>query len=178
MTLGFKKIFFVLPFSLSLFGLLSCSSPQPVKSQAYAKLNNQRTFENDFPTVWKAIEDTLRNFKVVERSPKDVDTLELKKLTHRTLETDWIFGQSHEKYHEYQINGSPRKVYLQTHFKYFLDVKSVIGGVTVTIKTEEEVERLNASGTPVGYSSAIMPDLSRSHELLEKINLSILSAAP
>ena len=163
---------------LAFLSLYGCSSAQPIRTQAYAELNPERTFEYDFPLVWKGIEETLRNFKVVDRNPKNVDPLEMRNLTHRTLETDWIYGQSRDKYHEFQVNGSPRKIYLQTRFKYLLDAKSVLGGVHVKSQTIEEIERLNSNGTPAGYSQAESPDSSRSHELLEKIRLSILSGAP
>lgn len=156
--------------------LAGCSSTPPVRTQAYAKLNHQRTYEVEFPIVWKALEETLRNFKITHRDPSDVDALELKKLTHRTLETDWIYGQSRDKYQEYSVNGFPRKVLLQTRFKYFVDCQSVMGGILVTVKTEEEIERLKSDGTSAGYSSVDQADSSRSHELLDKIHFSILAA--
>ena len=159
-----------------LSGLSGCSSLPPVKQQAYAKLNNERTFEYDFPTVWKGIEETLRNHKIKDRDPEEVDPQEMRKLTRRTLETDWIYGRSQDKHQEYQVNGSPRKTYLQTRYKYLLDAQSVMGGIKLTVRTEEEVERLKEDGQPDGYSAA-ESDPSRARELLDKIQISIHSAA-
>jgi hypothetical protein len=147
-----------------------------MKSQAYAKLKNERTFENDFSTVWKAIEETFRNYRIKERDPKEVDALEMRKLTKRTLETDWIYGQSRDKYQEYQVNGFPKKVYLQTRFKYELEAKKVMGGIHTTVKIEEEVERLKSDGTPNGYESVDENDTSRANEILDKIQNNILAA--
>ncbi len=175
MTIKLKRSVFL---ALVLTFLVGCSSPQPVKTQAYAKLSHQRVFEYDFPKVWKGIEEALRNHKILDRDPKEVNPLELKKLTERTLETDWVYGQSRDKYHEYQVNGSPRKVYLQSRFKYFIEAKSQIGGVKVSIKTHEEIEELNADGTPSGYVEMKEPDPSRPSDLIDKIGLSILSAPP
>lgn len=153
-----------------------CSSTPPVKAQAYAKLNNQRTFEHEFPVVWKALEETLRNYKITDRNPGEVSALEMRKITHRSLETDWIYGQSRDKYEEYTVNGSPRKIYLQTRFKYFIDTQKVIGGVLVTVKIEEEIERLKKDGTSDGFTSAETTDHSRPAEMLDKLNTAILAA--
>ena len=165
----------------AVFGLTTgCSSAPPVKSQAYAKLNDQRMFEYDFPVVWKGIESALKNYKIVSRDPSndDVGPLELQKLDKRTLETDWIYGQSRDKYQEYQVNGTPRKKYLQTRLKYRIVAKRVIGGTDVKVNTEEEIEKLKNDGSSAGFDSVDEPDASRAHELLDKINLAILSAAP
>lgn len=165
----------VFGFSLAAF-FTGCSSSPPVKTQAYAKLKNERAFEYEFPAVWKAIEETLRRYRVVDRDPSDVDPVELKRLSKRTLDTDWIYGQSRDKYQEYQINGTPRKKYLQTRLRYHLEAKKVIGGVQVTVKTDEEIERLNSDGNPDGYSSSDEVDPSRASELLDKIQNQILAA--
>ena len=156
-----------------------CSSGPEVKQQAYAKLSNQRTFEYEFPVVWKAIEETLRNYRVINRDPKDVDANEMRRLRHRTLETDWIFTKSNDKYIEYKVNGLPRKVYLQTRLKYKIDAQSVIGGVSVTVKTQEEVEKLKEDGSPDGWDKVDEEkDTARASDLLDRFNMSILSAAP
>lgn len=161
----------------SALSLSACSSARPVKTQAYASLSNQKTFEYEFPVVWKAIEAVVRGFKVVDRDPAEVDPNEMRKLTRRKLETDWLYTQSRDKYVEYKINGSFRKQYLQTRLKYVVTAQSRIGGTDVEVKTEEEVEKLKDDGTPAGYDS-MQPDSSRANELLEKIGNSILSAAP
>src|SRR3954464_1184317 len=89
--------------------LSGCASSQPVKTQDYAKLKNTRTFEFEFPMVWNAIETAFKGYKVVDRDPDDVDAQELKKLRARTLETDWIYTQSRDKYIEYKVNDLPKK---------------------------------------------------------------------
>src|SRR4051812_48004118 len=108
----------LLPPIFALLAFVGCSSAPAVKQQAYAKLASEHTYEYEFPEVWKAVEASFHNFKVADRDPSDVGPLELKKLTRRKLESDWILGQSRDKYVEYQVNGSPRKQYLQTRLKY------------------------------------------------------------
>jgi hypothetical protein len=162
---------------LSAFLLASCASAPEVKSQKYAALRGDRVFEAEFPAVWKGVEKAVSGYKVTERDPEEVDALEMKKLTERSLETDWIYGQSRDKYQEYEVNGSPRKKYLQVRHRYRIVARSVMGGTRVEVAASEEIERLRADGTPDGYAGT-EPDSSRANELLEKINLAILSAAP
>jgi uncharacterized lipoprotein len=160
---------------LSIALVSGCSSSPAVKTEAYAKLSNTRTFEYELPVVWKGIEASLHEFKIDNRDPEDVDPSEMRKLTKRSLETDWIFGQSRDKYVEYKVNGSPRKKYLQMRFKYQIRAESGIGGTTVVVRTFEQIEKLKADGTPDGYST-VDSDPSRPSELLEKINNAILSS--
>jgi hypothetical protein len=169
-----KKMIFT-GMSLILFAL-SCSSGPKVKQQAYATLPAHRVFEFEFPVVWNGIEIALKNQKIIVQDPKDVSTLELKKLTKRSLETDWIYSQSQDKYQEYKINDSPRKKALQVRYRYFLKAKSVLGGTEVVIQTEEEIERLNSDGTSAGYSETDAEDSSLSSGLLDKIQFAILAA--
>ena len=138
-----------------------------MKSQAYAKLSNSRFYEYEYSVVWKGVESALNEYKMLE---KDAD--------EGKLETDWILGQSRNKYQEYKVNGSPRKKYLQTRFKYFLNTNKKMGGVEVVVKTEEEIEKLNTDGSPAGYTSQGEPDSSRANEILSKIENAILSALP
>jgi hypothetical protein len=164
----------VLP-SAALFG---CSSSPKVKQQAYAKLANERDYEYEFPVVWKAVEASFRNYKIAERDPSEVGALEMNKITKRTLVTDWILGQSRDKYIEYKINNTPRKQYLQTRVKYELKAESVIGGTHVAVKTKEEIEKLDKNGKPAGWDSVGNVDPSRAAEILEKVAQSINSAIP
>lgn len=156
--------------------LIGCGSSQKVKNQEYAKLKTDRTFEAEFPEVWKGIEKALSGMKILERDPEEVDSNELKKLKSRTLETDWIYSQSRDKYHEYKINGSPRKKYLQTRVRYEVEAERSMGGTHVTVKMDEEIEKLKPDGTSAGYEEVDEIDTSRPNELLEKINHSMLSA--
>lgn len=158
-----------------LLSMLSCSSSPKVKQQAYAKLQSSRTFEYDFPTVWKGIEAAFTNYKITDRDPSDVDVNELKNLRERTLKTDWIYAQSRDKYQEYKVNGSPRKQYLQTRLRFEVVAASVMGGVDVKVKPDEEIEKLDKNGKGDGYSSVDHPDTSRAGEVLDKINQAILS---
>jgi len=163
---------------LGLIFISGCAHDPTVKQQAYANLKSQHTYEYDFSTTWKGIESAIHNYKIVDRDPTDVSVQEMKKLTQRTLETDWIYGQSRDKYVEYKVNDSPRKQYLQTRVKYFISAKTQIGGTDVSVKTKEEIERLKGDGTPDGYESPNEVDPSRTAEMLDKIGLAILSAAP
>lgn len=156
----------------------ACSSAPPVKTEAYANLPNHRTFEYDFPAVWKGIEATFQNTKITERKPKEVNDLEMRSITRRTLQTDWSYGQSRDKYQEYQVNGTPRKVWLQERTRYDVDARRVMGGVDVTVVAEEEIESLKTDGTSAGFHSVDNPDTSRANEILNKINAAILAAPP
>lgn len=162
----------------TLISISGCASGPEVKQQAYAKLPDHRTYEYEFPVVWKAIEETLRNYRVINRDPKDVDANEMRRIRHRTLETDWVFTKSTDKYVEYKVNDLPRKIYLQTKLKYKIDVQSVIGGTTVTVVPDEQIEKLNPDGSPAGWDTVEDKDSSRAANMLDKINMSILSAAP
>lgn len=155
----------------------SCSSGPPVKTEAYAKLKNQRTFEYEFPAVWKGIEEAFRKLKVTDRDPEEVSELEMRKLDHRKLETDWAYGRSNDKYQEYKVNGTPRKTFLQERYRVKLDAKKILGGVDVVIKVEEEVEKLKEDGSSAGYAAADA-DPARASRLLDQIGASILSAPP
>ncbi len=167
--------------SLLLFGALfvvGCAGGPGVKRQSYATYSNERTFEYPFDMTWKGIESALRGWKVVERDPEEVEPLELKKLPARSLKTEWIYTQSRDRYHEYRINGSPRKKYLQLRLRYRIEAKAVMGGVTVAVGTDEEVELLGDDGQPRGYEGVDETDTSRAKDMLDKINVSILSAVP
>jgi hypothetical protein len=158
--------------------LVSCASGLDVKKQQYAKLKDSRVYEYEFPVVWNGIESALRNYHVVNRDPAEVDPVELKRLTKRVLETDWIQTQSRDKYVEFKVNDIPQKRYLWTRIKYKVIAESSLGGTQVTVRTQEEVERLNANGTTAGYDSVSEVDSSRPNEILEKVQAAILSAPP
>jgi hypothetical protein len=153
-----------------------CASGPAVKQQAYARLRDQRTLEYDFPTTWKGIESAVAGFKVTDRDPDEVEPQELRNLRERKLETDWIYSRSTDKYQEYSANGFPRKVFLQTRFRYRIEARSVLGGTDVSVGVEEEVERLNPDGSSDGYASAEASDPTRANEMIERIRLSILRA--
>jgi outer membrane lipoprotein-sorting protein len=173
-----KKALVVILVLFASFSLFSCASGPDVKQQAYAKLKDSRTFETDFPAVWHAIEDTLRNYKVVERDPNKVDANEMRRIKHRTLETDWVYTRSTDKYVEYKVNDLPRKTYLQTRLKYKIDAQSVLGGVKVTVNTNEEIEKLKDDGSPNGWDEVDNKDTSRANDMLDKFNTAILAAPP
>ena len=162
--------------SLLLVLISACSHTREVKTQAYAQLQDHKTFEYDFPAVWKGIETAMQAYKITDRDPNKVDAIEMRKLDKRTLGTDWIYGRSTTKYVEYKVNGFPRTQYLQTRIQYKVTAKSVMGGVEVDVQANEEIEKLKDDGSSAGYQSADEPESSRANDVLEKINLSILAA--
>lgn len=169
------KTFFAL---LLPFLLLACSSGPVIKQEAYAKLNDHRTFEFDFPAVWGGIENVFKEHVIKERSPDKVTDKELESLKERKLSTDWSYTQSRDKYQEYKVNGTPRKRYLQMRVKVEVTARAVLGGTDVSIATTEEVEKLKPDGSSDGYTQVKNVDPSRPSEILDKINLAILSAQP
>lgn len=152
-----------------------CSTAAPVKTQQYAALKTARTFEYELPLVWKGIEHSLRNNKITEREPEEVDETRWPKLMERTLTTDWVYSESRDKYVEFKINDSPRKKYLQIRHRYRIQAKRVMGGTEVAIRPQEEVEKVDTrTGAPVGYEE-MEADSSRSAEMLERIQNGIFS---
>jgi hypothetical protein len=160
---------------------VSCASsgPKPqTETLAYAKLNNEHVYEYDFPATWKGIEEAFRNYHVDGRDPSDVDPLELRKMHKRKLDTDWIIGQSRDKVATIVIDKIPRQQPLQVRIKYQVLAETVFGGTRVTVKTTEELEKLNDDGSHAGFSSVEHPDPSRAAEVLDKIGRAILAAPP
>lgn len=156
--------------------ITSCSSGPEVKSQEYAKLKSEHTFDYGFAEVWKGIEKALAKNKIIERDPDDVNETELKKLTERTLETDWVNSRSNDKFISYKHNNLPKKKYLQVRFKYLVSAKSTLGGTHVSVQLKEQVEQLYPDGTPLAWVNTDEPDSARSNDLIEKIRLAILSS--
>lgn len=147
-----------------------------VEKQAYAKLQGSSTLEYDFPAVWKGIEAAVRGQKVVERDPEEVDPIEMKNLTHRKLETDWVYTRSTEHFQAYKVNGLPRKTYLQARVRYKIDAQSVMGGTQVSVRVDQEIEKLKEDGRSDGYSPVDEVSSNVAAEMLEKIRLAVLSA--
>ncbi len=150
-----------------------CGGSLPVRQQAYAPQKTEKTFEAEFPQVWGGIEKALEKQRVVKRDPDEVTPTELKKLTVRTAETDWVYGQSRDKYVEFQIEGMPKRKPLGLRYKVQVEARKVLGGVLVRVGTSEEVEQLGTDGSSRGYSRIDQPDTSLAHDLLEKIQLSL-----
>jgi hypothetical protein len=161
-----------------IFVLSACASSPDVKKEQYAKLSNTRTLQYDFPTVWKGIEEAFRGYKILERDPNKVDDLEMKHIRKRTLETDWIYSQSRDKYQETKVNGVPQRVPLQVRLKYKVTATSRMAGTDVTVNSTEEIEKLDNYGTSEGYHSVEAVDTAREADMVEKINMAVLSAAP
>lgn len=153
--------------------LSACASTREVKKQDYAELKGSRNFEYELPVVWKAVEKAFGNHKITKRTPADDE-----KAKERKLETDWVYSQSRDKYVEYKINGTPRKQYLQTRLMYKVVAKRIMGGTDVDVQVLEEIERLKEDGSSGGYTRVDQVDTSRSSEMLERVNLALLSAAP
>ena len=142
---------------------IGCSSG-PYKRQQYAQLSNSKVFEEEYPTVWKGTLDALGDYKI-----------ENKDAEKGKVETDWIYSTSNEKYVEYQVNGFPRKHYLQTRYKLDITAEKQLGGVKVTVNSQEEVENLKNDGSFESWRSVSDPDSARENETLRNIELKILS---
>ena len=155
--------------------VVGCSHGGQVKTMAYASMPDHRTYEFEFPIVWKAIENAVRGIKIDDRSPGEVSVQEMRKLAKRSLRTDWIFTQSNDKYREYQVNSFKQKRYLPSRVKYQISAEKVMGGTEVRVGTTEEIDPLKTDGTPDGYVQ-VEADPARSHDMLEKINAALLSA--
>ncbi len=157
-----------------------CSSaPVPVKTQAYAELQKERTLEHEFPAVWKGLEAALKDQKIVKRDPESVTTTaEWNELESRTLETDWVYSQSRDKYIEFKVNNFPRKQYLQIRFRYRVEAKKVLGGTHLIVNLDEQIERLDAAGKSKDYEDVEKPDSTRANGLIDATERQVLGAAP
>ena len=158
--------------------LAACSHSMPIQRQKYATQRMEKVFEGEFPAVWKAVEAALRNYTITERDPAEADEVALRRLTRRSLQTGWIYSQSRDKYVEYRVNDVPYRKPLQVRTRYRLVAQRSLGGVTISLAPEEEIENLRPDGTQSGYSGVDQVDTSRAAELLEKIHLKFLSGEP
>jgi hypothetical protein len=170
------RIIFFTAAALFLGTFSSCSSAPEVKQEEYAKLKDARMFEYEFPIVWHAIEDALHGYVVTNRDPNKVGIVEMKKIRQRTIDTDWVYSRSTEKYIEYKVNDSPRKIFLQTRTRYHLMARTVLGGVEVSVDPQQEIEKLKEDGSSEGFVTADSPDRSLANVMLDKINQAILAA--
>lgn len=143
--------------------LPACSSTEH-KSQAYARLSNTKEFEEEYDVVWKAVKQALSEYRIEEEDEEDGE-----------IQTDWIYSTSNDKYIEYQVNGFPRKKYLQNRYKLAIQVEKQIGSVKVTVNPQEEVEILKSNGASDGWKSVSEPDTARANEVIKNIELKILS---
>jgi len=159
---------------VSPIGLVGCATSAPYKTQEYAAQRTDRVFEHEMKVVYKAIEKAFEKQKFKSRSPKKVTPTELSQLKEATWETDWVYSQSRDKYVEYEVNSVPKRKPLQVRLKQKVTAKASIAGVQVFVETEEELERIKADGSPNGYEE-VEPDTSRAAEVLDRIQLSILS---
>ncbi len=146
------------------FALSACSSGPEIKQQQYAKLSNTKEFEEAYEVVWKAIVSATEEYK-----------LEKKDAAKGELLTDWVYTTSNEKYFEYKINGFPRKHYLQTRYRVSIKATKQLGSVKVTVDPIEEVEQLKSDGGFDKWKTSDEPDSTRSADMLQKIELKILS---
>ena len=149
------------------FGLIffaACSSSPKVKKQQYAVLSNSKEFEEEFSTVWKGILAATEEFKIVD---KEADK--------GTMETEWIYSTSTEQYVEFTVNGFPRKHYIQSRYKYFINADKMMGKVKVTVSTRQEIEKMKSDGNFDSWIESDTPDSSRAAELINAIEFKMLS---
>ncbi len=161
---------------LSFFGATSCAGPQYSKKE-YAAQRTVRTFEYEMKDVWTALEKVVEKKKVIERDPNKVAPSEWSSLRERTLELDWSYSQSRDKYKTYQVNSIPKQQPLQVRVKHSFLVKKAFGGAEVEVTTQEEIEDLDDYGVSKGYFATPDSDTSRSAELLDQIAQALLSAS-
>lgn len=163
---------------ISALMISACASAPPIQTEPYAQLKNHRVFETDMPVVWHAVEEVFRNSKVTDRDPKEASDLEMRTLKERMLRTDWSYTKSNDKHEDYRVNDSVRTIYLQERNRYRVLASRVLGGVDVTVTTDEEVESINSDGSSGGFHAVDKPDPARASEILNRINQAILAAPP
>jgi len=177
-----STLFIRLLFSFSSLGILmvmtgaGCSGAQYSKKQ-YADQRASRTFEYEMKDVWTALEKVVEKKKVLERDPTKVTPSEWNQLRERTLELDWAYSQSRDKYKSYTVNSIPKQQPLQVRVKHLFVVKKAFGGAEVQIETREELEQLDDYGVSTGYLAVSEVDSSRAAELLDQIAQALLAAS-
>lgn len=140
-----------------------CSSAK-YKTQEYAKLSNTKDFEDEYKSVWRGVIDALSEFKIEE---KDQD--------EGKVVSDWIYTTSNDKFLEYNVNGFPRRKYLQTRLKYLVTIEKQMGKNTVTVDLDEEIEALRSDGSFDTWKKVSEIDSTRANDMLKTIELKILS---
>jgi hypothetical protein len=159
-------------------GLMSgCSHSPQFSKKAYAENRTSRQFEYEMQDVWKAIEKVVEKKKVLERDPNKVDAGDWGQLRERSMELDWSYGQSRDKYKSYVVNSIPKQQPLGVRVKYSLVVKKTFGGATVEVVTQEEIEDLDEYGVSKGYFPTDQVDSSRAAEILDQIANALLAAS-
>lgn len=146
------------------FALSACSSGPEIKQQQYARLSNTKEFEAEYEVVWKAIAGATEEYKIEKKDSEKGELL-----------TDWVYTTSNEKYFEYQVNGFPRKHYLQTRYRVSIKATKQLGSVKVTVEPIEEVEQLKSDGSFDKWKTSDEPDSSRAADMIQKIELKILA---
>ncbi len=141
-----------------------CCTSSPYKKQSYAKLSNEKVFEEEFVKVWKGIVSATSEYTITEKDEQA-----------GVLVTDWIYSTSSDKFIEYKVDSFPRKKYLQTRYRFKVLTSKQIGGVKVTVNSSEEVEKIKESGDFDRWLSVSDPDSARQNEILKAIELKILS---
>jgi len=143
------------------------SSTTDVKKEAYAKLNSKRMFEYPIDKVNGATSEVAKAYPVLSQKEEKDHSL--------TIETDWVLGESRDKYVNYKNNEHMRHKNLQSRFKYSIRVAPAMGGAEVSVKATEEVEKLNKDGTPDGFHSVKNSDVdsSRANEFLNRVEIEL-----
>ena len=154
-----------------------CAHSPEFSKKAYAENRASRQFEYEMQDVWKALEKVVEKKKVLERDPNKVDAGDWSQLRERTLELDWAYSQSRDKYKSYTVNSIPKQQPLGVRVKHSFIVKKAFGGAEVEIQTQEEIEDLDEYGVSKGYFPTAQVDSSRSAELLDQIANALLSAS-
>jgi hypothetical protein len=143
----------------------SCRSNTPYSTQDYAVLKNSKEFEFEYSKVWDAIKTACAIYSVRQSNSEK-----------GLLETDWVVTTSSEKYFEYTVNGFPRKKYLQIRLRYLITAQRQLGSVLVTVELDEEVENLDENGEFAGWRAARFADAQKPAQLIEQIELKLLSS--
>jgi|GEM_PF-704447 len=154
-----------------------CSHSPQFSKKAYAENRTSRQFEYEMQDVWKALEKVVEKKKVLERDPNKVDAGDWGQLRERSMELDWSYGQSRDKYKSYVVNSIPKQQPLGVRVKYSLVVKKAFGGATVDVVTQEEIEDLDEYGVSKGYFPTDQVDSSRAAEILDQIANALLAAS-
>lgn len=146
------KYFIVLSLWVFVFFFTACASNQAkIKSDPIPHFSNSRSFEVEPSTVKAAAQKTLEEL-IASSNPATDSSV---KVDQEKISTGWVYGESKDKYASYNFNGVPKRKMLQVRRKYMYSVSPSIGGSTVVVGAEEEVENIDLkTGEHKGWNAA------------------------
>jgi hypothetical protein len=154
---------------------LSCSHLPSIQRQKYASYSSERALAYSLNRVYQAVRKSIQEYKILNDSHEKPTSPELSPIPPITIQTDWIEEVSQEQYQIHEEKQNAKKCYLKSRLRYTIHLEKTAFATLVKIKMQQQVQPLNRQGEPSLYRDT-QPDSSFAHELLEKIQKTLLEA--